>query len=60
MPAADILSEDIKALKQLYDDGILTKEEYEKQFHSTNRPPSYTGIKWWEEDKEITDSELKV
>ena len=24
------LTEDIKALKQLYDDGVLTKEEFEK------------------------------
>ena len=38
---------------------VMTMDEYDKQFHSTNRPPSYTGIKWWEEDKEITDSELK-
>ena len=28
--ASSILGEDIKALKELYDDGILTKEEYEK------------------------------
>ena len=35
---------------------VMTKVEYEKQFHSTNRPQ---GIRWWEEDKEITDSELK-
>jgi len=38
---------------------VMTKDEYEKQFHSTNRPPSYQGIKWWEEDKTITDDELK-
>jgi hypothetical protein len=39
---------------------VMTREEYNKQFHSSNRPLSYTGIKWWEEDKEITDSELKM
>ena len=38
---------------------VMTKDEYEKEFRSTNRPPSYQGIKWWKEDKEITDSELK-
>jgi hypothetical protein len=37
----------------------MTSDEYDRQFHSTNRPPSYQGIKWWEEDKDITDSELK-
>ena len=38
---------------------VMTKEEYERQFHSTNRPSSYQGIRWWEEEKEITDDELK-
>ena len=38
---------------------VMTKDEYEKQFYSSNRPPSHQGIRWWEEDKEITDSELK-
>ncbi len=38
---------------------IMTKDEYDRQFHSSNRPPSHQGIRWWEEDKEITDSELK-
>ena len=38
---------------------VMTSDEYDRQFHSTNRPPSYQGIKWWEEDKDITDSELK-
>jgi hypothetical protein len=38
---------------------VMTRDEYDRQFHSSNRPPSHQGIKWWEEDKEITDSELK-
>ena len=38
---------------------IMTKDEYDRQFHSSNRPPSHQGIRLWEEDKEITDSELK-
>ena len=38
---------------------VMTEDEYKKQFHSSNRPPSHQGIRWWEEDKEITDSELK-
>ena len=38
---------------------VMTEDEYKKQFHSSNRPPSHHGIRWWEEDKEITDSELK-
>jgi hypothetical protein len=48
---------DIKEFNKLWK--IMTKDEYEKQFHSSNRPPSHQGIRWWEEDKEITDSELK-
>ena len=46
-----------KAFNKLWK--VMTKDEYEKEFRSTNRPPSYQGIKWWKEDKEITDSELK-
>ena len=38
---------------------VMTSDEYDRQFHSTNRPPSYQGIRWWEEEKEITDDELK-
>jgi len=38
---------------------VMTRDEYDKQFHSSNRAPSHQGIRWWEEDKEITDSELK-
>ena len=38
---------------------VMTRKDYDKQFHSSNRPPSHQGIRWWEEDKEITDSELK-
>ncbi len=38
---------------------VMTRDEYDRQFHSSNRPPSHQGIRWWEEDKEITDSELK-
>jgi len=38
---------------------VMTRKDYDKQFHSSNRPPSNQGIRWWEEDKEITDSELK-
>ncbi len=38
---------------------VMTSDEYDRQFHSSNRPPSHQGIRWWEEDKEITDSELK-
>ena len=38
---------------------VMTRDEYDRQFHSANRPPSSHGIEWWIEDKEITDSELK-
>ena len=38
---------------------VMTRDEYDRQFHSSNRPPSHQGIRWWVEDKEITDSELK-
>ena len=38
---------------------VMTRDEYDRQFHSSNRPPPHQGIRWWEEDKEITDSELK-
>ena len=38
---------------------VMTRDEYDRQFHSSNRPPSHQGIRWLEEDREITDSELK-
>ena len=37
---------------------VMTRDEYDRLFYSSNRPPSHQGIRWWEEDKEITDSEL--
>ena len=49
---------DVKEFDKLW--RVMTKDEYKKQFHSSNRPPSHQGIRWWEEDKEITDSELKI
>jgi hypothetical protein len=37
----------------------MTKDEYEKQFHSTNRP-LHKDARWYEEEKAITDEELKL
>ena len=36
---------------------VMTENEYHKQYHSTNRPPSYAGIKWWEEEQAILKDE---
>ena len=36
---------------------VMIKDEYEKQFHSTNRP-SHKDARWYEEEKAITDEEL--
>jgi len=38
---------------------VMTKDEYEKQFHSTNRP-LHKDARWYEEEKAITDEELKL
>ena len=38
---------------------VMIKDEYEKQFHSTNRP-SHKDARWYEEEKAITDEELKL
>ena len=38
---------------------VMTKSDYDRNYVANLRPPSSKHIEWWEEDKEITDSELK-
>ena len=38
---------------------VMTKSDYDRNYEANLRPPSSKHIKWWIEDKEITDSELK-
>ena len=38
---------------------VMTKSDYNRNYEANLRPPSSKHIKWWKEDKEITDSELK-
>ena len=38
---------------------VMTKLDYDRNYVANLRPPSSKHIKWWIEDKEITDSELK-
>ena len=39
---------------------VMTRIDYDKKLEmGLRKPSSHQGIRWWEEDKEITDSELK-
>ena len=39
---------------------VMTRDDYDTQFKAGNRKPSSQGYNWWEEDKAITDDELKI
>ncbi len=54
----------IKKLDEKKFDGlwrVMTREEYDIQFKANlqNRQMGKLKYKWWEEDKQITDDELK-
>jgi hypothetical protein len=54
----------IKKLDEKKIDGlwrVMTREEYDIQFKANlqNRQMGKLKYKWWEEDKQITDDELK-
>ena len=55
----------IKKLDEKKFDGlwrVMTREEYDIQFKANlqNRQMGKLKYKWWEEDKAITDDELKI